>query len=202
MSADGPHPNWAEVQLRCPTSVAQDRELVTVILVWLGPCWKCLQEVDKASLRDLFLHLRRSEVSSRCGVARTDPDKSCMSSVDSMQEVVGYGKPESASPTPIEVSRVSSDGSLQTVYRVPIASACSNLSFCYKSSAHLLCSCSEGLQLVFNLLTSETSCAYDNPEITSLACSSLNLSPRRTTSLKSTRFRLPRPPPLEVLAPL
>ena len=95
MSADGPHPNWAEVQLRCPTSVAQDRELVTVILVWLGPCWKCLQEVDKASLRDLFLHLRRSEVSSRCGVARTDPDKSCMSSVDSMQEVVGYGKPES-----------------------------------------------------------------------------------------------------------
>ncbi|CAE7560949.1 unnamed protein product [Symbiodinium natans] len=86
-------------------------------------------------------------------------------------EDVPSGQQTSASATPIEVSRVSSDGGLQTVYRVPIPSACNSLSFCYKSSAHLLCSCTDGLQLVFNLLSSETSCAYDNPGIASISIS-------------------------------
>ncbi|CAK9058951.1 Calpain-type cysteine protease ADL1 (Phytocalpain ADL1) (Protein ADAXIALIZED LEAF1) (Protein DEFECTIVE KERNEL 1) (OsDEK1) (Protein SHOOTLESS 3) [Durusdinium trenchii] len=72
----------------------------------------------------------------------------------------------------IEVTRVSPDGHLQTVYRVPIPSPCASLSFCYKSSAHLLCSCTEGLQLVFNLYNSETSCAYDNPGVRSISIAS------------------------------
>ncbi|CAJ1371503.1 unnamed protein product [Effrenium voratum] len=71
----------------------------------------------------------------------------------------------------IEVTRAGCDGSLQTVYRVPIPSACSFLSFCYKSSASILCSCAEGLQLVFNLSNSETSCAYDNVGVRSVSIS-------------------------------
>ena len=71
----------------------------------------------------------------------------------------------------IEVLRVALDGSFQTVYRVPIPSPCSGLSFCYKSSTCVLCSCVEGLQLVFNLYSSETSCAYDNPGVRSVSIS-------------------------------
>lgn len=90
-----------------------------------------------------------------------------------MAEEPPGGAPAAPAPTHcIEVVSVSGlDGSFQTVYRVPIPSLCTALNFCYKSTTCLLCSCAEGLQLVFNLYNSETSCAYDNPGMRSISIS-------------------------------
>eukprot|EP00435_Cladocopium_sp_Y103_P062689 s1098_g24.t1 len=90
-----------------------------------------------------------------------------------VEEPPGASAPAAPATTHcIEVVSVSGlDGSFQTVYRVPIPSLCTALTFCYKSTTCLLCSCAEGLQLLFNLYNSETSCAYDNPGVRSVSIS-------------------------------
>ena len=90
-----PHPNWAEGTTSVPDVCGSGQGVGDSHFGLAGALLEVSARGGQSIFEDLFLHLRRSEVSSRCGVARTDPDKSCMSSVDSMQEVVGYGKPES-----------------------------------------------------------------------------------------------------------